>query len=340
MSPQTIAALGAFTGLLVLTWVVRGFLFTRLTRLVERSPNPFDDILVAATRGPFLIWGALFAATVATRIAHVPERYIGFADKILLAMVVLSLAWALSGIMTGLVRTYTETIHSGFATPTLTQNVVRILVLGIAGLMLLDIWGISIAPLRTALGVGSVAVALALQETLANFFSGMYLLASHQFHVGDYLKLESGQEGYILDIGWRATRLLTLTNKVVIVPNAKLAQSIVTNYHHPEPQLAVPIRIGVSYEADPDQVTKALLEEATRDVQAVPGLLKEPVPSVRLLPGFGESSLNFTLTCYVREFADQAPVQDALHRRILARFRRDGIVIPFPTRTIEMRKDR
>ncbi len=337
MSPQTIAALGVFVGLLALTWVVRGFLFARLTRLAERSTNPFDDILVAATRGPFLVWGALFATSVATRMAHVPDRYVGFSDKILLAMVVLSLAWALSGLLTGLVRTYTETIHSGFATPTLTQNVVRILVLGVAGLMLLDIWGISIAPLLTALGVGSLAVALALQETLANFFSGMYLLASHHFHVGDYLKLESGQEGYILDIGWRATRLRTIANNVVIIPNAKLAQSIVTNHHHPEPRLVLPIRIGVGYGSDPDQVTKALLEETIRAAETVPGLLMHPAPSVSLLPGFGESSLDFTLVCHVREFADQAPVQDELHRRILARFRRDGIEIPYPTRTVEMK---
>jgi len=163
------------------------------------------------------------------------------------------------------------------------------------------------------------------------------MLSDQSIRIGDVIEVQGGPAGVVEDIGWRATRIRSLDNNVVIIPNAKLAQSIVTNHHHPEPRLVLPIRIGVGYGSDPDQVTKALLEETIRAAETVPGLLMHPAPSVSLLPGFGESSLDFTLVCHVREFADQAPVQDELHRRILARFRRDGIEIPYPTRTVEMK---
>ena len=112
---------------------------------------------------------------------------------------------------------------------------VRLLVGALAIITALESLGVPVAPLLTTLGVGSLAVALALQETLANFFAGLYLLADRPVRAGDYIKINDpqGEEGYVESIGWRSSRLRTLKNNTVIVPNQKLSQAILTNYHLP-----------------------------------------------------------------------------------------------------------
>jgi small-conductance mechanosensitive channel len=130
-----------------------------------------------------------------------------------------------------------------------------------------------------------------------------------------------------------------LPNNMVIVPNSKLSQSVVTNYNLPERRMAISIPVSVSYDSDPDAVVQALVDVAKKAAAEAPGFLSEPEPSVRFVPGFGASSLDFTLICHVREITDQQPVLHKLNRRILKRFKNDCIEIPFPTRVIFMKTD-
>jgi small-conductance mechanosensitive channel len=182
-----------------------------------------------------------------------------------------------------------------------------------------------------------VAVALALQETLSNFFAGLYLLADRPVASGDYIKLDSGQEGYVLRIGWRSATLRTLSNNLVVIPNSTLAKAVVTNYSRPEKRMSYALPVSVAYGTDPQRVERILVEiaqQAARD--GVEGLLGEPAPSVSLIPGFGDSSLDFSLSVQIRQFTDQYLVQSELRKRILARFDREGIEMPFPTRTVQL----
>jgi small-conductance mechanosensitive channel len=126
---------------------------------------------------------------------------------------------------------------------------------------------------------------------------------------------------------------------MIVVPNAKLAESIVTNYYLPEKRMSLLIPISVSYGSDPPRIEAILLEEAARATGEVPGLLAEPAPFVRFIPGFGESSLDFTLIVQVSEFVDQYLVQHELRKRIFARFQREGVEIPFPQRVVHMRAE-
>ena len=128
-------------------------------------------------------------------------------------------------------------------------------------------------------------------------------------------------------------------NNMVIIPNNKLSQSIVTNYYLPEKSMALSIPVSVSYASDPERVEKVLLEEVRRGIGEISGLLADPPPLARFIPGFGESSLDFTLTCQVREFDDQNLVQHELRKRIFKRFKDEGIEIPFPHRTVYLRQD-
>ena len=141
--------------------------------------------------------------------------------------------------------------------------------------------GIQITPILTALGVGGLAVALALQDTRSNLFAGVHLLADRPIRVGDYIKIADSVEGYVVDVGWRSTRVRTLQNMVMVVPNKKVAESVITNYDLPEPRVALLLRMGVSYDSDPDHVERVLVDEAVRAVGEVPGLLAEPAPLAR-----------------------------------------------------------
>src|SRR5882724_6339746 len=154
--------------------------------------------------------------------------------------------------------------------------------------------------------------------------------------VGDYVKLADTVEGHVEDIGWRSTRVRMLQNVVVTIPNKRVAESIITNYDMLEPRLALLIRVGVDYGADPDLVERLLVEEASRAVGEVSGLLAEPAPTARLIPGFGDLSLDFTLACQVSSFTDQFVVQHELRKRILRRLAAEGAQIP--VRASELRR--
>ena len=156
--------------------------------------------------------------------------------------------------------------------------------------------------------------------------------------MGDYIRLSSGEEGYVNDISWRSTTVRTLGNNLIIIPNAKLAQAVVTNYCLPERRVSLSIAVAVSYTSDPGHVEQVLVEEAQKAVGEVAGLLGEPAPAAQLIPGFGESALNFTLGCQVAEFVDQFKVQHELRKRIVKRFRAEGIAMPYPTRTVYVRE--
>ncbi|MDP9001085.1 MAG: mechanosensitive ion channel family protein, partial [Myxococcota bacterium] len=187
-----------------------------------------------------------------------------------------------------------------------------------------DALGVSLAPALTALGVGSLAVALALQDTLSNFFSGLYIVVDKPVRPGDFIRVDPNYEGYVESIGWRSTHLRTLGNNLVVIPNASVSKAIITNYSRPTPQLASNIRVDVPSDADVDKVEDALADEAKRAMD-VPGIAEAPTPSVALSPGFVDGGVAFTVHFHVRSFADQAPVQHALRKRIAARFRKDGI---------------
>jgi small-conductance mechanosensitive channel len=221
---------------------------------------------------------------------------------------------------------------------------IKLLFTLVALVIMLENFGIHLTAIWTTLGIGSVAVALALQETLSNFFAGLYLLADRPISPGDYIRLDSGQEGYVVRVGWRATSIRPLSYNVVFVPNSVLAKAVITNYSLPDESVALNIQVGVAYGTDARRVEQILVEIAQQAAQPgeaggasgsrVEGLLADPPPSAKLIPGFGNSTLDFTLGVQVRRFVDQYAVQSELRKRILERFLMEGIEMPFPTQTI------
>ena len=187
----------------------------------------------------------------------------------------------------------------------------------------LMLWSMRKVTEKTAATVEAVAIAL--QDTLGNFFAGLYINADRPIRIGDYIRLENGQEGYVDKIGWRSSHIRALQNNTIVVPNSKLAQTIITNFHLPEKPMALLIPVSFSYDVDPQRVEEILVGEAKKAVGEVEGLLGHPEPFIRFIPGFGDVSLGFTLICQVREFVDQYWVQHELRKRILKRFEKEGM---------------
>jgi small-conductance mechanosensitive channel len=324
-------------GMVVAGYLVKRVLFRALHRWGEKTSSRVDVVLRESLGGPIMIWSLILGIYFATESLGLPDRSTRLIEHTLLILAILSLTIMASRLAGNLIRFYGSRVPGAMPVTTLTQNLVQLLVVLVGLLILLHQFGVSITPILTAFGVGGLAVALALQDTLSNLFAGFYISVAGQERLGDYIKLNTGEEGYVTDISWRSTTIRALANNLIIVPNAKLAQAIVTNYHLPERRMSLIIPVGVSYGSDPDHVERVLLEETQKGVGAIPGLLGEPAPAVRFIPGFGDSSLNFSLICQVAEFVDQYLVQHELRKRILKRFQAEGIEIPFPTRTVYLR---
>src|SRR3989441_3144552 len=204
------------------------------------------------------------------------------------------------------------------------MTMARVTLVVIFGALLLDNLGVHLTALVTTLGIGSLAVALALQDTLGNFFAGLYLKADRPVRPGDYVRVDTGDEGTVMHIGWRSTRLQTLANNTVGLPNERLSKAVVTNYNLPDPEVSVDVRVTVAYDADLERVERLMLEAARRATAEQDALLDDPPPSVRLIPGFGGKGLELTLNVRVREFRDRPAAEDALRRHILGLFRTDA----------------
>lgn len=328
----------AFLGALLTGWLIRSYLLLSLKKWAARTETRADDLILHSLQGPSALWVLLFSIQLTLRTSHLGPAFIEYGSKIISALLILSITFLVANILSNVILEKTRTLETPLPVTGLSQAILKGAVFIIGGLILLSELGISITPMITALGIGGLAVALALQDTLSNFFSGLHILVENPVRVGDYIKLSSGEEGYVVDIGWRTTRIRMLPNNMVIIPNQKLAQSIITNYYLPEKRMSLLIPIGVSYDSDPDRVEAILVEEAIKGSKEIPGFLSDPPPFVRFIPGFGDSSLDFTLICQVAEFTDQFLVQHEMRKRIFKRFKQEEIEIPFPIRTVYLKE--
>src|SRR5438034_10908888 len=204
-----------------------------------------------AIRLPSLLWCGVMAFYVTIEVASeadvLPRRLTGELTTILQASIILSVTITLAGMVETLITRVGESRAFGVPVTGLARAASRLTILAVGFLVLLSALGIHIAPILTALGVGGLAVALALQNTLSNLFAGMPLLADRPIRVGDYVKIADSVEGYVVDVGWRSTRVRMLQDNVVVVPNKRVAESIIINYDLPQSRLALGIRVSVDY---------------------------------------------------------------------------------------------
>ncbi|AVH74007.1 mechanosensitive ion channel family protein [Nostoc sp. 'Lobaria pulmonaria (5183) cyanobiont'] len=252
-------------------------------------------------------------------------------QKILTIALLFSVTLVLARLTGGFVNLF---IRRAEGVPTsLISNLAKATVFVLGTLIVLQTVGVQITPIITTLGIGGIAVGLALQDTLANLFSGFYLIISKQVRTGDYVKLDAGHEGYVIDISWRNTTIKEMSNNIVIVPNSKLSTAIFTNYHLPAKEITLTMDVGVSYDSDLEEVERLTVEVAKEVMQEIAPELKESEPYIRFHT-FNDFSIDFTLYMRVSEYFDQRIGKHLFVKKLHKRYQQAGIKIPFPIREV------
>ena len=332
---QLILPVAFLIGGLVIGLIFEKVILAKLKKVAERTKWEGDEILIAALRGKMLFW--FIIAGIYGAILNIPLRpnIFNALENILLIIFVASLTLVLARIAVAFVNSYARKVKGVTPLTSIFTNITNIVVFVVGMLIILQSLGISITPMLTALGVGGLAVALALQDTLSNLFSGIHIIASGKIRPGDYIILDSGERGYVEDIAWRNTTIRALPNNMIIVPNSKMASAIITNYSQPEKEMSVYIEVGVSYDSDLGKVENVTLEVAKEVMSEIQGGISQFEPFIRYHT-FGDSSIDFTVILRTREFINQYIIKHEFIKRLHERYNKEGINIPFPIRTVYM----
>ena len=226
----------------------------------------------------------------------------------------------------------TETTFDDRSLPLL-RRFLRVAIYGLALVLILDTLGYSIGLLLGGLGITGLAVALALQPTLTNYFAGTYVMSDQAIKSGDYIELQGGSAGYVVDVGWRTTKIRTWLNTLVIIPNSVMADTIITNYQGPDPALNILVYGGVSYASDLQHVEDVSLD-VTRSVIADNDEAVKSMDPWFGYDSFGDSNVNFWIFLQATDRVGSFVVTNDLIKRLHARFAAESIEINYPVRKI------
>jgi len=305
-----------------------------LQRLSARNDVVYDDIVVDGLKRRAITWTVLGTLFVQLEALPWRPRSIAVAQNIVAAVLIMSVTLALVRLVSRLATAHAGSADAGVGGTTLVRYITSSLVVFVGMVAVLALFGISVVPMFTALGVGGLAVALAFQDTLANVFSGINLTLARQIRVGDYIELGE-LEGFVADIGWRSTMLRTLIGTQIFIPNKKLAESVMINYSRSDTGMFVTLAFIVGHDEDPERVEAVVTDEIARAVAEVPGIRAEEPPIVRFR-AFAESALEFKTFVAIRNYQDRFLITHTLMKRLHRRFRAEQIVIPVPRRAVQI----
>lgn len=323
---------------MILAATAAGFVVERIAiALLHAAYRKRDSRLAEATAralsGMPTLLGLLTGSWWAILNASLAERNEALALKVLLAAAILVTTIAAVRVAGWAVRLYTERANARLPSTSIFVNLARSAVWLVGALSLLAALGITIAPMLAALGVGGLAVGLALQPTLENVFSGIQVLMSGQIKPGDFIELETGQQGWVKDVTWRNTTIELLSNDLVIVPNATIGKSLVINYTSTDTQHILWVEVGVSYASDLDLVERVTLDVARGAQAEIDGAVRDYEPLFRFVD-FGDSSMELRVSLRAEEYTDRWPLRHEFIKRLHAAYAEAGIEIPFPQRVV------
>ncbi|RMG58120.1 MAG: mechanosensitive ion channel family protein [Deltaproteobacteria bacterium] len=328
----------AFAVIYLAGFFLRGFIFTRVRSLAHKSRWTLDDKILDILEKYYLPLIIVISIFISLSIVQIPEQGRAFFEKLAEVIFLGTVTFAAARFGGVYVDRISEKTGGRLPSTSLLENVVKGVILVIGFLIITSALGISITPLITALGVGGLAVALALQEPLANLFAGFYINLTGKIRKGDYIKLDSGEEGHVEDITWRYTYVRALGNNLFIIPNTKVSSAIVTNFDLPESNLSVLVQVGVAYDSDLEKVEQVTIEVAREIQKDLPGAVDDFEPFIRYHT-FGDFSINFTVILRAKTFVDTFLIKHEFIKRLHKRYEKEGIVIPFPIRTVQFDSD-
>ncbi len=330
-------ALYIFSGF-VLGFIVQKLVIPQLAKVANKTTNKTDDIIIAGVKKWIILWFIALGLYVGIRHIEIDKQYYNWIENGIVIFIILSFTILLAKIISGMLSFRAKDPDAIIPSSSIISNIVRAIIYCFGLLFILQSQGISITPMLTALGVGGLAVALALHNTLSNLFAGLQILSSGKINHGDFVKLSSGEEGFIQDITWRSTTIQAMQEHIIIVPNSKLADMIVSNYFLDEHEIIFSVEIGVSYDSDLDEVERVTNEVIKETMLEVEGGVKDFEPVIRFKE-FGESSINLKAILRVKTYVYQFTVKHEFIKRLHARYKLEGINIPFPMRTVIMKQN-
>jgi small-conductance mechanosensitive channel len=317
-------AFATFVVALLVCLLARTIALNLLDRKIT-AQDSFPYVLLKAVRFPSLLWCIAAALAIALQNANVPTRFVVFVGKGISAFSIISVSMVVAAVLVNTIGVHGKRYNMSFAVAGLSRTLTNVVVFSVAALLLLDmVFEIAITPILTALGVGGLAVALALQDTLANFFAGMHILIEEPISVGDFIKLSSGEEGVVHDIGWRTTRIQSMGSNMTVIPNTKITSSTLTNYSLPDRRMGLNIPLMAAHEADHNRMAEIALDVASR----TEGVLEDPPPVVMFDPGILPTHLQLKLLVHVATHLDRGPVASTIRRRVFESFRDEGVPLP------------
>ncbi len=322
-------------------FLLHKLIFPLVMRFTQRTPTDLDSRLVKSARWPItlgiVVLGVYLALTIPLDLTSSEQNVV---DNVARALGIVLGIFLAVGLLSSTVDWYLANLAARTSHVVdlrlfpLLRRVAIVIVYGIGALLVLDVLDINISPLIAGLGLGGLAVALALQPTLANLFAGTYVMTEGVISTGDYIELEGGVAGYVVEVGWRSTRIRTWGNNLVVVPNARFAETIITNYQEPVPAVNVYLVCGVSYDSDLDMVEKVSFEVMNSLIERSPTAVRE-YGSWFAFDTFGESNVNFWLFLQARDRIASFTLQSELIKDLHRRFKEEGIVINYPMRTLQ-----
>jgi small-conductance mechanosensitive channel len=319
---------------------VKKVFFRIFKKIAERTRTNLDDLFVQSADFPLTLLILASGGTVAQRM--MPQATEGLTLSFIMAfkaVTIVAVIMFFDKFLDGLINAYSGTVEILKTSGTIARGIVRILVIGLGFLILLDSFGVSITPVLASLGIGSLAVALALQPTLENFFSGVQLVTDEPIKVGQFIRLESGEEGYVDKIGWRSTWVRLLPNNMVIIPNKVLVNAKIVNYHYPQKEMSVLVEVGVHYNSDLEYVERVTIEVAKETLKDVPGGVADFAPFIRYHT-FSDFSINFSVILRAKEFVDGYLIKHEFIKKLHKRYAKEGIIIPYPIRAINYTQEK
>jgi len=315
--------------------IVKRIIFGVINKFAERTQSKIDDVFLDALNVPLVLLIFVSGSFILDWLTPLDTegeltKYFFIAFK---ATTIIAIILFFDRLFRNIIKFYSARIDILKAGSGIAQGVARVIVMGLGLLIVLDSFGVSVTPILASLGVGSLAVALALQPTLENFFAGIQIMIDRPVMVGQFVKLDSGEEGYVHKIGWRSTWVRMLPNNMVVIPNQQLVSSKIVNYYYPDTEMAVLVQVGVHYDSDLKKVEEVTMEVGEKIVQKVQGGAGDFKPFIRYHT-FNDSSIDFTVILRCKEFVDNYLIKHEFIKALHERYAKEGICIPFPIQLI------
>ena len=321
------------------------FAFEKIAlRLIKKTKTIIDDEIIKGLEKPVLWLFILIGLYSALRYVDFLDPYNSYVNNFFFVIGVFWTIYTLNKTINAVFNWYSQELSIRLNTKKIDERyskpfkrTISIVLYLIAFIIILKHFNVEISPLIASLGIGGLAVALALQDTLANFFAGFYMMGDRTIKLGDYIELSPELKGYVEEVTWRTTKIKTLAGNIITIPNSKLSQSTLTNYHTEKPEMSLSIPVGVSYSSDLDKVEKITLKVAKEIQKNTEGIVKDFEPLVRYKE-FGDSNINFSVTLRVEEYSKQYLVKHEFIKRLKREYDKNKIEIAYPTRTIIQRR--